>query len=257
MLFEMLLFRLSAGLPVSDLVGPDLDAERVIRLMAPISDAGASIESVVGNVQRVDAVVRSGDATWRVVFGSVTAERIEWLAVYERPKRFDGIQHGLAIVVNGPSGAGKSTLMKALQDTATFPIVVLDEPEHVGTVQAGYLIWREQAPTLHRGYLEAIASLARAGNYTTVSAAGHPSSEFVDAFDGVTLVTVGLRCDLDVLVEREQRSGRWAGIAAASVGVHEGWAYDLSFDTTTGPDPLAMAEQVLNLADARIKLRST
>jgi chloramphenicol 3-O-phosphotransferase len=98
---------------------------------------------------------------------------------------------------------------------------------------------------------KAIASLARAGNYTAVSAAGHQFSEFVDAFDGVMLVSDGLRCDLHVLVEREQRSGRWAGIAAASLGVHDGWRYDLSFDTTSGPDPIGMAKQVLAVASAR------
>lgn len=149
--------------------------------------------------------------------------------------------------MNGPSGAGKSTLMGALQSVATFPLVLLDEPEHIGTVQPGYLIWRDRAPALHRGYLAAITTLARASNHVALSAAGHPQDELVAAFAGVPAVTVGLTCAFEVLVERERRTGRWSGIAAASVGVHDGWTYDLEFDTTDAPDPLDLARVVLDL----------
>ena len=106
--------------------------------------------------------------------------------------------------------AGKSTLMQALQSQATFPLVVLDEPEQIGTVQPGYLIWRDRAPSLHRGYLAAIATLAHAGNHVALSAAGHPYEEIAGVFDGVAVVTVGLTCDFEVLCERERRTGRWA-----------------------------------------------
>ena len=255
-LLETIVQRVRNALPVTDLVGPGLDPAHVTMLLAPIAAADAAIESIAGHVQRVDAVVSTGDAQWRIVFGSATAEVIDWLTIYERPNRFDGIHNGLAIVVNGPSGAGKSTLMQALQQIAAFPLVILDEPEHIGTVQAGYLIWRDQAPTLHRGYLLAIASLARAGNYVAVAAAGHQFSEFADAFADIPRVTVGLSCDVDVLVQREQRSGRWAGIAAASLGIHDGWTYDLRFDTAARPDALAIAQQVLTLADRTVNRRA-
>ena len=53
-------------------------------------------------------------------------------------------------------------------------------------------------------------------------------------------------CELDVLVERERRSGRWAGIAAESLDIHDGWIYDVQFDTTNAPDPVVLAREVLN-----------
>jgi chloramphenicol 3-O-phosphotransferase len=152
---------------------------------------------------------------------------------------------GRVIIVNGPSGAGKSTLMRALQSAASFPLVVLDEPEQVGTVQPGYMIWRDTAPSLHRGYLAGAAALAREGNHVALSAGGHAQDELLAAFDGIPVVTVGLTCDIEVLSRRERRTGRWAGIAAASLGAHRGWAYDLQFDTTDNPDAGAIAVQVL------------
>jgi chloramphenicol 3-O-phosphotransferase len=125
-------------------------------------------------------------------------------------------------------------------------LVVLDEPEQIGTVQPGYLIWRDRAPSLRRGYLATIAALACVGNYVALSAAGHPHHEIVDAFDGTSVVHVGLTCEFDVLHERERRTGRWAGIAAESLGVHDGWTYDLEFDTTNCPEPLLLAQRVLD-----------
>jgi chloramphenicol 3-O-phosphotransferase len=132
-----------------------------------------------------------------------------------------------------------------MQQVSITPFVIFDEPEHIGTVQTEFLIWRDRAPTLHRGYLDAIAALARAGNRVALSAAGHRQAEFLDAFDDVPIFSVGLTCELSVLVERERRSGRWAGIAAESLGVHDGWIYDVEFDTTYAPDPLELARIIL------------
>jgi len=162
----------------------------------------------------------------------------------ELPSADKSWQVGLIV---GPSGAGKSTLMRSLQSVARFPLVVLDEPEQIGIVQPGYLIWRDSAPALHRGYLAAIAALAGAGNHVTLSAAGHTYDEIVKAFSGIQVIGVGMRCDFDVLVDREQRTGRWAGVAAQSLDIHDGWAYDLEIDTTNGPDPLELARRVLLL----------
>lgn len=203
-------------------------------------------ESLAINGERLDAVLTSGEAQWRVVFGSSSGATIDWLDVYKRPDRFDGFAGGRAIVLNGPSGAGKSTLMRALQQVVTFPLVVLDEPEHIGAVQPEYLIWRDRAPTLHTGYLHAIAALARAGNVVAVPAAGHSYVAFTEAFGGVPMLCIGLTCNLDVLIERERRTGRWGGIAEGSMKVHDGWAYDLDFDTTDNPDPLEVARQILD-----------
>jgi chloramphenicol 3-O-phosphotransferase len=215
-------------------------------LLGPSAHADAIIEWMSVNGERVDAVVTAGGSQWRIVFGSSSEQAIDWLDVYERPTRFDGVSGGRAVLINGPSGDGKSTLMRAMQQIADGPFVIFDEPEHVGTVQPEYLIWRDRAPALHRGYLDAIAALAGAGNDVALPAAGHRQADFVDAFGDVPLRTVGLRCDLSVLVERERRSGRWGGIAAESFGVHDGWTYDIEFDTTRSPEPLDLARQILD-----------
>ncbi len=196
---EELIGRVRAGLPISDLLASGIDVARVTEQLRPLGRVGAVIESISGYAERTDAVVTTEGGDGRVVFARNAAGLVDGLDVYMRPERFDGVPGGRVIVVNGPSGAGKSTLMCALQSVATFPLVLLDEPEHIGTVQPGYLIWRESAPSLHRGYLAAIATFARAGNHVALSAAGHPHHEIASAFAGVPVVMVGLTCEFPVL----------------------------------------------------------
>jgi chloramphenicol 3-O phosphotransferase len=249
-LLTMLIERVADDRSISELVALDADLEAIGAQLRRVCDGSFHIDSIAGNDLRVDAEVTTAVDVARIVFALDQSGLVRWLHVYVKPTRFPGVAGGRVIVVNGPSGAGKSTLMRALQQLAPFPLVVMDEPEQIGTVQAGYTIWRDAAPALHRGYMSAIRALASAGNHVAVSAAGHGFPEIVDAFDGVALVRVGLFCDLQVLVRREQRTGRWAGIAAQSFGVHDGWTYDLSFDTTDDPDPLALAAQVLERVSA-------
>ena len=245
-LFESLLERLRDGLSPAELLGPRVDQTRVTELLGPVALADARIGWIRVNGERVDAVVTAGKSQWRVVFGCASGRTIDSVDVFERPDRFDGITGGRAVVINGPSGAGKSTLMRAMQQIAGAPFVIFDEPELIGTVQPEYRIWRDRAPALHRGYLDAIASLARAGNHVAVSAAGHRQTEFADAFGDVPILSVGLTCEFEVLVDRERRSGRWGGIAAESLAVHDGWTYDVELDTTDAPDPLQLARQILD-----------
>ncbi|MBK8330888.1 MAG: hypothetical protein IPL07_00575 [Acidimicrobiaceae bacterium] len=248
-LLSNLIGRVREGRTISDLLAPGADVDLVTATLRPLAVDQAVIDSIAGNHRRIDAVVTTGDVHARVVFAHDAAGLLTWLQAYLRPDRFDGVSGGRVIVINGASGAGKSTLMRALQSVATFPLVVLDEPEQIGTVQPPYLIWRDCAPSLHRGYLAAIGTLAREGNHVALSAAGHPHHEIADAFNGTRVVTVGLRCAFEALLDRERRTGRWAGIAAESLGVHDGWTYDLEFDTTNCPDPLELAQRVLDLIE--------
>jgi chloramphenicol 3-O-phosphotransferase len=241
-----MLHRVREDLPLSELVGPRIELASITNLLGPAARADARIEWITVNGERVDATVAADESQWRVVYGCTTDDVVDWLDVYERPACFDGVAGGRVVVVNGPSGAGKSMLMRALQQIAGVPFVILDEPEHIGTVQPGYLIWRDRAPALHRGYLDAIAALARAGNYVAVPAAGHQQDEFVEAFRDVPMLTIGLTCDQRVLVERERRTGRWGGIAADSAAAHDGWTYDIEFDTTDAPDPHDIARSILD-----------
>ena len=253
-LLESMLEGVRRDEPLDEVVGSNLEPRRVVEVLGPPTHADAKIDWLVVNGERVDAVLTAGDQQWRVAFGCSSATTIDWIDVFERPAHFDGIAGGHAIVVNGPSGAGKSIVMQALQQIAPGPLVVFDEPEHIGTVRPEFLIWRDRAPTLHRGYLDAIAALARAGNQVAVSAAGHRQSEFVDAFVDVPVLAVGLTCKLDVLLQRERRTGRWGGIAAGSLDDHDGWAYDLEFDTTDDPDPTEIARQVLTRVERSVAL---
>ena len=202
------------------------------------------------NETRVDVAVRSGSDEWRIVYGTQDAETIDWLSVFKRPPKFEGVLGGRVVIVNGASGAGKSTLMQAIQTQSPLPWVVFDEP-HLGSVDRGYLIWRDTAEVLHRGFLAGIAALARAGNLIAVAAAGHPQSLFKDTFAGIPVVYVGLDCDVATLKAPEVgREGRWGGLAEASVVVHDGWRYDLRFDTTVDA-PSDIAREVLRIAEIR------
>ena len=106
------------------------------------------------NGSRVDVILSDDVDEWRVVLGTDDGERVDWLFAYRRPPFFNGVPGGKAVIVNGPSGAGKSTLLDSLRRTeAGMPWVIFDEPEDVGSVDAEFLIWREQAPALHEGFL--------------------------------------------------------------------------------------------------------
>lgn len=210
-----------------------LQLAEIEQQLAPIHAAGhLDVEWIGVNGPRVDVLVRTQEDEWRLVFGTADGERVDWLHVYRRPPVFDGVDGGRAVVINGPSGAGKSTLLNALRVQSPDPWVVFDEPI-CGVVDQGYLIWRDRAPVLHRGFVDAIAALARAGNHVATSAAGLGQQIFDEAFAGIPLLRIGLDCDLATLLLREQgREGRWGGIAAASIDDHRGWDYHARFDTT-------------------------
>lgn len=239
----------AAGKSLDPVAGAKLRGAEIAAALRPIA-AAPSISWLVTNGDRVDATVGTEQTRWRVVFGSSDRRRIDWISVTARPDTFDGIEGGRLVVLNGPSGAGKSTLMQSIQAVADVPWVVFDEPENVGAVETGYLIWREQAPSLHAGFLDAIAALARAGNYVALSAAGHSQAELRSCFDDIPTLWVGVYCDRGTLLQREQRPDRWGGIAEASLEVHSGWTYDLTFDTTYEPDPAGLAASIIRACKA-------
>lgn len=226
--------------------GASLDA------LVPLAAAGdVSVRWLGQNEGRVDAGVVAPGREWRVVFFLGDDGLVTSVDVHEKPPLFEGVPGGRAIVVNGPSGAGKSSLMEAVLEQATTPWVIFDEP-WLGATRQVHLIWRDTAPVLHEGFLRGIAAVAATGNQVALAAAGHPAAVVTEAFAGVPLLLVGLDCPLEVLLVRERgRPGRWGGLAAASLDVHDGWSYDLRFDSsTTGPQE--MAEAVLDaVADRR------
>jgi len=234
--------RLLFGTPLSGVVGrccfwigmgkSDAMAESA---WPPGNEAPTLLLALLGgdtSAVRSSPVVSTSSDQFRIVYFTSDGVTIDELAVFRRPPRFDGVDGGRVIVVNGPSGSGKSSLLAAIAANSSLPWVILDEPV-LGTVDQGYLIWRGQAPGLHRGFLDAVAALASADNLVAFSAAGHPAALIDDAFDGVEVVRIGLDCDLDTLMQRERgREGRSGGLAAASITDHDGWRYDARFDTS-------------------------
>ena len=201
------------------------------------------------NEPRVDVglISPSADAEWRLVYFLTADRRLSSVHIYERPPFFGGLVGGRAVVVNGPSGAGKSTLMTAILDSSPEPWVMFDEPVLGQVARQSYLIWRDRAPTLHRGYFRAIAALAAEGNQVVLSAAGFPFPHLRDAFRDIDTRYIGLDCPLEVLLRREAgRDGRWGGLAERSLKDHEGWTYDARFDSSVEP-AAAMAAKTLAL----------
>ena len=254
-LLPRLLLGLRSGSVAHLLADPENEAA-ARALLAPLGEfADLAISWSGVNRERVDAVVTSGAREWRIVYFVSDSNRIDRISLYEKPSSFAGVPGGgPAVVVNGPSGSGKSTLMSAILDAAEEPWVIFDEPP-IGTVSQPYLIWPEAAPALHRGYFRAIAALAAEGNYVAVSSAGFPFQFVKELFAGVEAIYVGLDCPLEALLQREHgRIGRWGGLAESSLDVHEGWSYDLRFDTTVEA-PAAMAQGVLALVASRAEVR--
>jgi len=208
-----------------------VDTDATLR---PLRDrADLEVVSVAVNGGRSDVVATAGDREWRVVFGTADGLTVDRLKVYERPVAFGGITGGRSLVVNGPSSSGKSTLLREIQSTSVLPWVVFDEPMFE-SMNVEYLIWRDTAQALHRGFLDGIAALARAGNYVAVAAGGHPAAMFEEAFVDIPTIRIGLDCRSDELARREQlRNDVPGGMAMTSLAIHEGWTYDLRFDTST------------------------
>ena len=237
---------------VRDLLADDEEAPEVLVALAPLSEQPSppSIEWSVVNVDRVDASLTSGGREWRLVYFVAADEGIRAVHLYEKPPPYEPVADGLVIVVNGPSGAGKSTLIEAVRTSAPDLWVAFDEPV-MGTVDPAYWIWRDVAPSLHRGVFAAIAALAREGNQVITAAGGFPFDLVQTALERVRAVYVGLDCPLEVLLERELgREGRWGGIAESSLAAHEGWTYDLRFDSST-ESAESMAERTFAFLSAR------
>ena len=214
------------------MVSDPRDALLVAQQLDPLRSANVEIVTLSANGERVDVVASTDSSEWRVVFATADGRRVDWLRVYERPPLFTGVAGGRAVIVNGPSSSGKSSLLAQIRDRSDVPWVVFDEPMF-GDVKVEYLIWRQRADVLHRGFLDGIAELARAGNCVALAAGGHAQSTFDAAFAGVPTIRVGLDCDPAELVRRERtRRDVAGGLAESSLDVHVGWRYDNRFDTS-------------------------
>lgn len=216
----------------------------------------ALVSATVGwvgvNGSRVDARVRDEHGLEHHVVAQRDGKVMQVVAAFHEPPDLPETR-GVVVVVNGPAGAGKSLLLAAIARLDRHAWVVLDEPV-IGAVDPPLLLWPDRAPALHRGFLDALAVLARAGVRVGVSAGGRSYDDVRGALSGVTTITVGLHCAADVLAARErQRPDRWGGLAEQSAGIHEGWTYDVELDTTEAPPVDDLAAMVLQVVEDAVK----
>ncbi|MFJ2606298.1 chloramphenicol phosphotransferase CPT [Streptomyces sp. NPDC091279] len=156
------------------------------------------------------------------------------------------------IVLNGGSSAGKSGIVRCLQAVLpdpwlAFGVDALIEamPAALRSSEAGLEITPDggvavgaEFRALDEAWAEGIAAMARAGARVIIDDVflGGAASQrrWEKALAGLTVLTVGVRCETAVAEGREiARGDRVRGMAALQAEtVHQGVTYDLEVDTT-------------------------
>lgn len=186
---------------------------------------------------------------------------------------------GSIILLNGCSSAGKTTLAQAIQEASPQPVqcIALD---HFRDGMPGKYRGMNSAPgepgarglnvvprgartelqfgdvgfAVLRGMRRAIAAFAASGVDVVVDDLLLEHAfllDYLDAFAGLDVVFVGVRCDLDTVNRRESsRPGRFPGTAAAHyLRVHQDCEYDVEVDTAAC-SPREGARQVVAVRQA-------
>jgi chloramphenicol 3-O phosphotransferase len=185
---------------------------------------------------------------------------------------------GKVIFLNGTSSAGKTSLAHALQATLDEPylhvaldqfrdglpdkfrglnsppgtmgfeglnvVPVTDKEKPYTAIQFG-----EAGRTMLRGMRRAMAAMARSGNNIIIDdILFEPDflQDYMEAFEGLDVTFVGVRCPLNVINAREKsRPGRFPGTAYGHFhSCHAHGQYDIEVDSSEGT-PLQCAAQVV------------
>lgn len=160
------------------------------------------------------------------------------------------MRYGTIIILNGTSSSGKSCILHALQDILEEPYLDAGIDKFIWMLPARYLdrpLWDDVLGMAVRagpvgnqlisGMHQAIAVLSRTGiNVIVDHVLVDPDwlLECIDLFHELPVLLVGIRCPLEVLVQREQaRKNRTLGQAKAQYDlVHAHAIYDLEVDTS-------------------------
>lgn len=168
---------------------------------------------------------------------------------------------GTIIVLNGASSSGKTSILGALQDMLELPYLEAGIDKFIWMLPERYRerpLWDDvlglasqagvMGDTLISGMHQAIAALSRSGlNVLADHVLVKPDwlAECAQLFYELPAYLVGLRCPLDVIVERERvRKNRTPGQARLQFDlVHAHGIYDLDVDTSLFT-PLECAQQI-------------
>ena len=171
------------------------------------------------------------------------------------------------IVLNGGSSSGKSGIVRCLQAVLRDPwlaaavdALVEAMPAALRTSAAGIDFAADggvqvgsEFRALEAAWMEGVAAMARAGARVIVDdvflGGATSQARWQQAFGGLDVLWVGVRCESAVAARREvARGDRVQGMAASQAEtVHRGVVYDLEVDTTHTASldcALAIAAQV-------------
>jgi chloramphenicol 3-O phosphotransferase len=169
---------------------------------------------------------------------------------------------GQIVILNGPPRSGKSSIAGAIQDTFDGVWMGLGVDAFKGMTPARYQPGIGLRPggerpdlealvmTLYRAMYEAIAAHSRlgvnvvadTGHHDSYSAPRHILRTCARHLEGLPVLFVGVRCPLDVVMER--RRATWGGVGHQEGGtvadpvrlwdeaVHTPGIYDLEVDTS-------------------------
>ena len=163
---------------------------------------------------------------------------------------------GRIIILNGVPRSGKSSIVSAIQDTFEDLWMNLGVDRFMQMTPAQYLPGiglrpggerqdiEPLVPTLYRAMYESIAAHSRLGLNVVVDVGHHdacavPQRILPDCarrLDGLPVLFVGVRCPVEVIMERRRATG-WDPNSTAEAGlwqqeVHTPGIYDLEVDTS-------------------------
>jgi chloramphenicol 3-O phosphotransferase len=192
---------------------------------------------------------------------------------------------GLIVILNGAPSSGKSSIVAAIQETfdGTWINIGVDVARTMtpARLQPGIGLRPGEAthaaapvvPLLYAALYDSVAAHSRLGLNVVVDVGHYDAAILADAtrrLDGLPVLFVGVRCPIEVIMERRRAAppGRYAAVADNEPipepvlrwqhQVHGGWAYDLEIDTSlltpqecaaaiknrlsAGPSPSAFAQ---------------
>jgi chloramphenicol 3-O phosphotransferase len=161
------------------------------------------------------------------------------------------VSYGQIVILNGAPRSGKSSIVAALQESGVWMNLGVDVSRATAPpgLQPGIGLRPGEethpaapyVPLLYAALYESVAAHSRLGLNVAVDVGHYDAVILADAMkrlDGLPALFVGVRCPLDVVLERRAAAepGRYATDAGPArrweAAVHGGKTYDLELDTS-------------------------